>query len=156
MTRWLAHPWLVVRAEIALGALFVIAALPKLLDPPGFAHMIYNYRILPGPLVNPLALVLPWAELLAGLGLILGLFRGGSSLLISAFLLVFIVAISWNLARGNPIDCGCFDVSTAGYTDEQKLAAMRWDLWRDGGMLLLAAVSLVGTRRRDRGETPPV
>jgi uncharacterized membrane protein YphA (DoxX/SURF4 family) len=149
--RWLASPWLAVRVEIALGALFVAAALPKILDPPSFAHMIYNYRILPGPLVNVMALVLPWSELLAGLGLILGLFRGGSSLLITGFLLVFVAAISWNLFRGNAIECGCFDVSAAGWSEEKKLAAMRWDLWRDAGMLLLAGISLLATYERDRG-----
>ena len=92
MTRWLTHPWLTVRVEIALGALFVAAALPKVLDPPSFAHMVYNYRIVPGVFINAMALVLPWCELLAGLGLILGIFRGASSILITGFLLVFITA----------------------------------------------------------------
>ena len=147
MTRWLTHPWLVVRAEIALGALFVAAALPKVVDPPSFAHMVYNYRILPGGLVNLMALALPWCELLAGLGLVLGLVRRGSALLIAGFLLVFLAGISWNLVRGNPIDCGCFDVRTANYTEAQRFAAMRWDLWRDAGMLVLAGISLTASRR---------
>ena len=53
----------------------MIAALPKIGDPPGFAHMIYNYKILPGPLVNPAALVMPWAELLMGVALVCGIWR---------------------------------------------------------------------------------
>ena len=60
----LASPWLTVRVQIALGLFFVVAALPKLVDPPSFAHMIYNYRIVPGAFVNVLALVMPWFELL--------------------------------------------------------------------------------------------
>ena len=63
MTRWLTHPWLTVRVQIALGAIFVAAAWPKLVDPPSFAHMIYNYRILPAGLINISALTMPWVEL---------------------------------------------------------------------------------------------
>lgn len=144
----LSHPWLVVRAQIALGAIFIAAALPKLLDPPSFAHMIYNYRIVPGGLVNLVALVLPWCELLAGLGLVLGLLRGGSALLVTGFLLVFIAGISVNLLRGNPIVCGCFDVHAAGWSDARKFAEMRLDLWRDAGMLLLAGISLTTGREK--------
>ncbi len=150
MIERLTPPWLTVRVEIALGALFVAAALPKILDPPAFAHMIYNYRMVPGGLVNVMALVLPWCELLAGLGLILGLLRGGASLLITASLVVFVAAIGFNLARGNAIICGCFDPTASGWSEERKLAAMRWDLWRDAGMLVRAAVCLAAVRRRDR------
>ncbi len=151
MTRWdfrlLSHPWLVTRVEIALGALFVAASLPKIVDPPSFAHMLYNFRIVPGPLVNTLALALPWCELLAGLGLILGLFRRGSSLLLAGFLLVFIGGISLNLLRGHAINCGCFDVHAAGWSEARKLAEMKWDLLRDAGMLAMAGISLLSSRR---------
>ena len=76
----LTHPWLTVRVQIALGAIFVAAALPKIADPPSFAHMIYNYRILPGGLINISALVMPWVELLAGLALILGVWVASRAL----------------------------------------------------------------------------
>ena len=33
----LTHPWLTVRVKIALGAIFVAAAIPKIVDPPSFA-----------------------------------------------------------------------------------------------------------------------
>ena len=33
----LTHPWLTVRVQIALGAIFVAAALPKIADPPSFS-----------------------------------------------------------------------------------------------------------------------
>lgn len=123
------------------------AALPKIVDPPAFAHMIYNYRLLPGPLVNLAALVLPWIELLGGLALVLGLWRRSATALIGALLLLFIGGISLNLLRGNSIDCGCFDVSAAGKTREERLADMRFVVLRDVGMLLLVAQSLWATRR---------
>ena len=143
----LTHPWLTVRTQIALGLFFVIAALPKIADPPGFAHMIYNYKILPGPLVNPAALVMPWAELLMGVALVCGIWRRTAASLVGALLLVFILAISVNLLRGNAIDCGCFDVAAANLTREERFRDMWMVLLRDVGMLFLVAQGLLGARR---------
>jgi putative oxidoreductase len=135
----LSHPWLTVRVQIALGAIFVAAALPKIADPPSFAHMIYNYRILPAGLINFSALVMPWVELLAGLCLILGVWTRPARWLILAMLVTFMVAISINLLRGNAIDCGCFDLSAANLTYEQRIRDMWMVLLRDAGMLLMVA-----------------
>lgn len=126
--------------------MFVVAALPKIADPPAFAHMIYNYRMLPGGLVNALALVLPWVELLAGLALILGVWKKEAAVVAAVLLIVFIVAIGFNLARGHAVDCGCFDVSSAGKSREELLSEMKWVLLRDVGLLLLAGQVLVAER----------
>ena len=133
------------RAQIALGAVFVAAAIPKIADPPAFAHMIYNYRLVPGSFVNALALVMPWIELVVGLLLVLGVWRREAALVAAVLLLVFLGAIGWNLARGHAIDCGCFDVRSAGKTPEQLLSDMKWVLLRDVGLLLLAAQVLLAT-----------
>ncbi len=137
--KWLAHPWLTIRVQIALGVIFVAAALPKIVDPPSFAHMIYNYKLIPFVLIKPMALVMPWIELLCGLALILGIWKGTARTIMAALLLTFIVAISINLLRGNAIDCGCFDVSAAGKTAAERLADMRLVILRDIGMLLMIA-----------------
>jgi uncharacterized membrane protein YphA (DoxX/SURF4 family) len=134
-----------VRVQIALGAVFVVAALPKITDPPAFAHMIYNYRLVPGALVNGLALVMPWIELVVGILLILGAWRREAALVAALLLFVFLGAIGWNLARGHAIDCGCFDVRSAGKTPDQLLSDMKWVLLRDVGLLLLAGQVLLAT-----------
>ncbi len=151
---WLTSPWLTVRVQIALGAIFVVAAIPKIADPPSFAHMIYNYRLVPGGVVNLAALWIPWVELLAGLALILGVWKRGAALVIGLLLLVFIAAVGVNLARGHAIDCGCFDVRDAGKTETERLADMRWVLLRDAGMLLLVG-QLLFAMRRGRPEPEP-
>jgi uncharacterized membrane protein YphA (DoxX/SURF4 family) len=143
----LASPPLTVRVQIVLGILFIAAALPKLLDPPSFAHMIYNYRILPGGIVNPLALVLPWLELLCGVALVLGIWDRTASALVGFLLLAFTAALTLNLLRGNAIDCGCFDVSAAGRSVAERLSDMRWDILRDTGLLLMVAQILFATRK---------
>jgi uncharacterized membrane protein YphA (DoxX/SURF4 family) len=135
----LSSPWLTVRVQIALGIFFAVAALPKLVDPPSFAHMIYNYRLVPGTFVNVFALVMPWFELLAGLALILGIWSRTSAALVGALLVVFIVAISLNLARDNAIDCGCFDVTAANKSVDERLTDMRLVVLRDVGMLIMVA-----------------
>jgi uncharacterized membrane protein YphA (DoxX/SURF4 family) len=135
----LTHPWLTIRVQIALGVIFIVAALPKLTDPPSFAHMIYNYRLVPGGAINLFALIMPWVEILCGLALVLGIWTRPARDLIALLLIVFIVAISINLFRGNAIDCGCFNVADAGKTYEQRINDMRLDIFRDLGMLLMAA-----------------
>ncbi len=149
----LTHPWLTVRTQIALGVFFIVAALPKTADPPSFAHMVYNYRLLPGPLVNPAALTMPWAELLMGIALICGIWRRTAASLVGALLVVFIVAISINLLRGNAIDCGCFDVADAGKSVAEKFHDMWMVILRDAGMLLLVVQGLLGADRVEKEGT---
>lgn len=144
--KFLTHPWLTVRVQILLGTVFVVAALPKIADPPSFAHMIYNYRMLPGGLVNLAGLFLPWFELLAGVALVLGLWRRTATVAIGALLVVFIAAIGFNLARSNPIDCGCFDVSVVGRSVTERFRDMWGVVVRDVGMLALVAQSLWAER----------
>lgn len=143
----LTHPWLTLRVQIALGAIFIAAAWPKITDPPSFAHMIYNYRILPAGLINITALTMPWVEILAGLALVLGIWVKPARWLIAAMLIVFIIAISINLIRDNAIDCGCFDVSAANLTHDQRIRDMWMVILRDIGMLLMVAQLTFAERR---------
>lgn len=147
----LAHPWLTVRVQIALGAIFVAAALPKIADPPSFAHMIYNYRILPAGLINISALLMPWVELVTGLCLILGVWVRPARWLITAMLVVFMVAISINLLRGNAIDCGCFDTSAADKTYDERIRDMWIVILRDAGMLVM--IGQLWWAERSRGSS---
>jgi uncharacterized membrane protein YphA (DoxX/SURF4 family) len=124
--------------RIALGLVFVYSAWSKIADPPAFAEMIWNYRILPGALVNPLAIVLPWLELVAALALISGPLRRGAALIVGCMLVVFIAALSTDLLRGIAVDCGCFSVTAQAKTAEELFREMKLDLMRDLGLLLLA------------------
>jgi putative oxidoreductase len=144
---WLTHPWLTIRLQIGLGVIFVAASLPKILDPPAFAHMVYNYRLVPSPLVNAMALAMPWFELLLGAALVLGLWRRTAAISLAGLLSIFIVAIGINLARAHPVNCGCFDVHAAGKSPAELLAEMRWVLLRDSGMLAAAALVVAGIGR---------
>ncbi len=95
--------------RIALGAIFLAAALPKLQDPAAFSKAVANYRMLPVPYERALALVLPPLELFIGAFLILGVLDAGASLLAFVLMIVFTAAVGSALARGLDISCGCFE-----------------------------------------------
>lgn len=152
----LESPWLTVRTAILLGILFIVAAWAKIQDPPAFAQEVFNYALLPSGAVNLLAIFLPWLELICGVLLFLGFWRRASATTIAVLLLVFIAALSINLARGRAVDCGCFGSSGVVKTDAQKFADMRWAIARDIGMLALALQILMATRRRSDVLSSPV
>jgi putative oxidoreductase len=138
-------------AAIALGIVFVAAAVSKIVDPPGFAHEVANYRLVPAGAVHALALFLPWLELFAGLALVTGIARRSAVLVTLVLLAVFLGALSINLARGRPVDCGCFTTKETPKTPEQRLSAMKLAILRDVGLVVLALTSLRASERSLRG-----
>ncbi len=150
MRTWLVHPKVTLAARVVQGLVFIAAALPKLADPPGFAKAIWAYQLVPAAALNPLALVLPWLELLCGLALLAGRWVRPAVLWVGTLLLTFILALAINLARRHPVDCGCFG-SAAPKTEAQRLADMRWVILRDLGLLLLVAQVLAAGRPIDAG-----
>jgi len=152
MTRWLRHPRLTLALRLVLGLVFISAAIPKIADPPGFAKAIWAYELFPAWSLNPLALVLPWLELLCGLALCLGFWIRAAALWTGALLLSFCLALGINLARHHPVDCGCFGAA-APKTGAERLADMRWLILRDAGLLLLVTqVHAAGSKRKGMGK----
>jgi uncharacterized membrane protein YphA (DoxX/SURF4 family) len=143
-------PWLTVRAQFVLAAFFFVAGISKIVDPPGFAHEIHNYALVPGVVVNAMALVLPWLEVVAAVALFLGIARRTATRILGILLLVFIVALSINLARGKPVDCGCFGTSKVQKTDKERLFDMKLAIARDVGLLILAGQILAAAREEAR------
>lgn len=99
--------WIFVR--LGLGGIFVYASLYKIVSPGSFAHQIANFHMLPSIVINPMAIVMPWLQLLCGLGLIFKRNLMGSSLAIFAMLVVFQIAVASALIRGLDFSCGCFE-----------------------------------------------
>lgn len=99
--------------RIYIGGIFLFACFYKVLEPGEFALSIASYQLLPLGLINIFAITLPWVELAAGLGLIIGFRPRENSLLIAGMFMVFIIAISSALVRDLVISCGCFASSAA-------------------------------------------
>lgn len=108
------HPLTLVICRIVLGVTFIDASIYKIFMPAEFARVVYNYQLMPDPLINMWALILPQAELLTGIFLLLGVMTRGTVTIIIGMLLMFIGAISINLIRGVNFDCGCFAAQSGG------------------------------------------
>ena len=97
-----------------LAGVFLWAAVPKILDPWGFATDISNYQVLPQALVNLTAIVLPWVEAFTALALVSGFAADGAALLVTLQLLAFIMMLAQAWFRDLDIDCGCFGHGKGG------------------------------------------
>ncbi|HSL41270.1 MAG TPA: MauE/DoxX family redox-associated membrane protein [Desulforhopalus sp.] len=122
----------VVRWSVAL--VFVVAAVPKLLDLDGFAATIQAYGMLPRPLVVPMALLLPPLELILAFGLVTRRLWGEIG--ITAMLALFIAVLGAAISAGLAIDCGCFGPEDP---EHDAFSGLRSALVRD--LVMVAALA---------------
>lgn len=108
LSRLLTHPLPALGLRVYLAGVFIYASLGKIFFPAEFADNIASYLLIPAWLINPLAVFMPWLELVSGLLLLCGVRVRAAAMLISALLIMFIVAIVSALIRDTPIGCGCF------------------------------------------------
>lgn len=123
LARKQGHPWLVTVLRLGLGVVFIAASLDKIQNPQNFAENIANYRLVPYPFINLIAIVLPWVEIITGVLLVAGIWIKTNAVIISGMLVAFSVAISQALLRNLDISCGCFS------TDPSAHAMTRWTLY---------------------------
>ncbi len=94
--------------RVAIAALFLFAAITKLVDPSAFAQQIANYQLTPWPATAGLSVFLPALELCVGIGLLLGRWESGALVWVAILLTMFSGALLSAIVRGLSIDCGCF------------------------------------------------
>jgi len=104
---FLQNKWIVLIFRLSLGVMFIYASMDKINDPRTFSSDIRAYQIVPFGFENLLAIILPWLELLTGLGLVIGVMVDGAALISMGMLVMFIIAISSAILRGFNIECGC-------------------------------------------------
>ena len=105
--------WVEFLARIALGGVFLVAGILKILDPGSLLTATDTYQIIPYRWSYWLALYLPWVEVLAGLGILLRKAYPGSLFLVGALLAIFLIALIQAWVRGLNIICGCFSQASA-------------------------------------------
>jgi putative oxidoreductase len=108
MRRLISNDYLTMFSRLLVGVVFIVASLYKIGDPGAFAKSIWYYHLIPGSLINLMAIVVPWIEIFCGVALILGVFYRGSVLWVNVLTIVFIIALASTIVRGLSIDCGCF------------------------------------------------
>ena len=131
----------VTAVRIATALMFLTAAIGKMRRWRTFEGVVANYRLLPGALNRVVAWMLPPAELLLALALVLGLPE--AEIAASCLLSVFAAAMAINLGRGRKfIDCGCFDASLR--------QTLRWSLVaRNAVLALLLMVAALSRNAAD-------
>jgi putative oxidoreductase len=134
-----AHPWLVRTAQVAVGLVFVTAALAKIGDAPYFSQQVHNYHLSPLWAENLVAMTFPWMELVAGVALVTGTRRRAAAFVALAFMAFFTVAVAAAWARGLDFNCGCFGKAGAASIGAAKFA-------ENVGLTLLAWVAFLQPR----------
>jgi putative oxidoreductase len=104
----IAHPVLGLLLRAYVGGVFIYASMYKINYPGEFAETIASYQLVPFWAVNFMALVMPWAELVSGILMVLGVRTKSAAVAIGGMLVMFSLAIVITLLRGIPIGCGCF------------------------------------------------
>ena len=95
--------------RIAIGGLFLFAAVLKIQDPLQFYFSIKGFQILPEHILQPLAFMVPWIEVVCGIALLTGTWARAAALVIGGMLLVFMGAILSVVVRTDiHVECGCF------------------------------------------------
>lgn len=141
MRRIIDNDFLTMISRLVIGGMFVYASFYKIIEPLSFAKSIWYYHLVPGSLINIMAIVLPWIELIVGLALIGGIWFRGAVLWVNFLTIFFIVALGSTIVRGIDIDCGCFKAA-------QSATGSAWDsVIFDVGMLVLT-IQLWLTRSR--------
>lgn len=101
-----------------IGSVLLYAALGKLRHPFEFLAVVLAYQMVPPLMGLLIAAILPWLELLVGLGLLIRFSSRGNWLLAAGLCGMFLIATSSALSRGLAISCGCL-----GGADDQISAA---------------------------------
>ena len=138
LTGWSGHAWLSLAIRLYIGGLFVYASWHKIVHPELFALDVATYDVLPLVLVNPMAIILPYVELIAGVMLIVGFRARAGAVMVIGMLFMFAVALVLALAKGLDVSCGCFASQTM---EEDPLTWMT--LFRDLMWILLAFYILI-------------
>jgi len=94
-------------ARFVLAAVFAVAGVTKLLDRRGSQQAVVDFG-LPEALAEPVALLLPIAELGVAVGLVPGTTAQWASVGAIVLIALFLTGIITNLARGQRPDCHCF------------------------------------------------
>ena len=119
--------------RVALGGVFLVAGGLKVGHADVFASEIAGFQLLPHALIAPLALLLPFLEVMIGAYLVLGLFTRFAAWFAAAEMAVFAAAIASAVIRGISTSCGCFGPSDHATTSWPEVG-------RDVGLALVAAI----------------
>ncbi len=123
-------------ARLVSGGVWLVAGYVKSSDPAGTVRAVRAFQILPEQVVPTFGHLLPVAEMVIGICLLVGVLTRGVALVSALLLAAFIVGIASAWARGLEIQCGCFG---GGGLKEDATAGYIRDIIRDLGLVVASA-----------------
>ena len=126
--------WALVASRAVLGATFLVAGLAKLTDPGTAARTIAGFGA--PAFTRPLLRGLPYLETAVAVALAFSATAWHAAWIAAGLLVLFIAAISVNLARGRRPDCNCF-----GQVRPAPISGLT--IVRNAGLLALAAALIL-------------
>ncbi len=112
----------ILAVRVLIGALFLTAGALKVGHFNELAAAIAGFRILPASVVGPIAVLLPFFELLLGLYLIAGLFTRWTAAVGALQLTIYAAAIASAVVRHIAANCGCFGPQDSATADWPHVA----------------------------------
>jgi putative oxidoreductase len=109
------------------GLIFLWSGLSKVANLQEFYGSLLTYGLpLPEMFLKVTVVVLPWLELLCGLGLITGIWTEAVLAWTMGLFLLFAMVTGQAWARGLEISCGCFDLRLLGLSPARTEALTRF------------------------------
>jgi uncharacterized membrane protein YphA (DoxX/SURF4 family) len=146
--RWVDPAILILR--IVIGVVLIAAGGLKIGHASDLASTIAGFRILPEPIIRPMAIGLPFFELGLGIYVLIGLYTRVAALIAFVEFAVFAAAVASVVIRGIPIACGCFgpaDTSPASWLDVVRDVALALF----AGLIAWGAPGMLAVDRRMEG-----
>lgn len=125
--------------RLVLAGIFLYAGVVKAGASEQFAVALAPFTFLSDGAAGTLARLLPWIEVAAGFLLLLPRVHRLGSLLVLLLCAAFVTALTWALANGIVVSCGCF-----GGDEPPSAAAMLGAIVRDLVLAALAATTFLG------------
>jgi uncharacterized membrane protein YphA (DoxX/SURF4 family) len=108
--------------RVLLGGLLLVTGALKVGHAPDLAAAIAGFRLLPAGAVGPLALALPFLELVLGGYLVVGLFTRTAAIVAAIAFVIYAGAIASAVVRHIPANCGCFGPHDTAVADWPHVA----------------------------------
>lgn len=121
----LSNSWIELALRWIIGLTFIYASYHKIISPADFAKIVYGYDLFPAALINLIAIMIPFLELVTGSALLIGVYPRSAAIILNTLIMAYIIVLAINLIRGHEFDCGCFSFGESGYTSSNEATLVR-------------------------------
>ncbi len=134
--------WAARISRLVLAGIFLYAGIVKASASEQFAVALAPFTILPEWSIGVFARTLPWIEVGAAILILLPRVHRIGSALILFLCLLFAGALTWALANGIIVSCGCF-----GGDEPPSAATMQLAILRDIALATLSLIALLSPQK---------